>query len=252
MPVIIFFILDASVAIDWLLYGGPKPSYITQLASSKQSRLIVPHLWHAEVRYVLLGYLRRKAISRAQFADCIGRLNSLVVQTDMQVASEWTLELAEKHSLSLYDAMYLELAIELAKSNSVSLATLDKVLVRAAKAEGIPARLPKRLMSGRRILERSAVFEEKRFEGGLGYDYENDGRGLMLSPSFSFERVENDNGRVSFKRTLVGDLGYGAAVNLFVDSGLSKVNVSAAASSRATAVASYGWSFAGRGSRLLV
>ena len=86
----------------------------------------------------MLRWLWRKAISRAQFADCIGRLNSLVVQTDMQVASEWTLELAEKHSLSLYDAMYLELVMEKAKSHSVSLATLDKALVRAAKAEGIP------------------------------------------------------------------------------------------------------------------
>ena len=88
-------------------------------------------------------------------------------------------------------------------------------------------------MSGRSILERSSVFEEKRFAGSLGYDYENDGSGLMMSPSFSFERVENDNGQVSFKRTLVGDLGYGLPINLFVDSGLSKVNVSATTSSSA-------------------
>ena len=86
-----------------------------------------------------IGYLRRKAISRAQFDECIQKLNSLNVQTDMQIASEWTLKLAEKHSLSLYDAMYLELAMEKkSNSHSVSLATLDKALVRAAKAEGIP------------------------------------------------------------------------------------------------------------------
>ena len=68
----------------------------------------------------------------------------------------------------------------------------------------------------------------------------------MLSAKPSFERFEDENGRVSFKRTVVGDVGYGLPINLFVDSGLSKVNVSATASSSAAAVASYGWSFAGR------
>ena len=138
MLALIVFIFDASAAVEWLLFGDPEPPCITQLTSSNESRLIVPHLWHAEVRHVLLGYLRRKAISRAQFDECIQKLNSLNVQTDMQIASEWTLKLAEKHSLSLYDAMYLELAMEKSNSHSVSLATLDKALVRAAKAEGIP------------------------------------------------------------------------------------------------------------------
>ena len=40
-------------------------------------------------------------------------------------------------------------------------------------------------MFRRSILERSAVFEEKRFAGSLGYDYENDGRGLMISATTS-------------------------------------------------------------------
>ena len=138
MPVIIFFILDASAVVDWLLPDGGNSSDITQLLLSPTSNLIVPHLWHTEVRHALLGLLRRKAISRAQFDKCIRKLNSLDVQTDMRTASEWTLELVEKHSLSIYDAVYLELVMEKAKSNSVSLATLDKALVRAAKAEGIP------------------------------------------------------------------------------------------------------------------
>ena len=55
----------------------------------------------------------------------------------------------------------------------------------------------------------------------------------MLSAKPSFERFEDENGRVSFKRTVVGDVGYGLPINLFVDSGLSKVNVSATASSSA-------------------
>ena len=98
----------------------------------------MPHLWHTEVRHALLGLLRRKEISRAKFIECIDILNGMDVYTDMQTTSEWTVELAEKHRLSIYDAVYLELAMEKAKSRSVVLATLDKALVRAAKAEGIP------------------------------------------------------------------------------------------------------------------
>ena len=112
--------------------------------------------------------------------------------------------------------------------------------VRLNWAEGLQLELSGRVQTS------SGDHEEKRFEGSFIYDYENDGRGLMMSAKPSFERVENDNGRVSFKRTLVGDLGYGLPINLFVDSGLSKVNVSATTSSSAAAVASYGWSFAGR------
>ena len=138
MPVIIFYILDASVIIKWLVSDGQSPPEITQLILSPDNKLIVPHLWHTEVRHVLLRLLRRKVISRAKFDECIRRLNSLNVHTDMQAASEWTLELAEKHSLTVYDAVYFELALAQSKSNSVSLATLDKALVRAAKAEGIP------------------------------------------------------------------------------------------------------------------
>ena len=138
MLALIVFIFDASAAVERLLFGDPEPPCIIQLTSSNEGKLILPHLWHPEVRHVLLGWLRRKAISRAQFDECIQKLNSLNVQTDMQIVSDWTLELAEKHSLSLYDAMYLELAMEKAKIRSVVLATLDKALVRAAKAEGIP------------------------------------------------------------------------------------------------------------------
>ena len=42
--------------------------------------------------------------------------------------------LAERHGLSSYDAIYLELA----KRHTAPLATLDKTLARAAADEGLP------------------------------------------------------------------------------------------------------------------
>ena len=44
------------------------------------------------------------------------------------------LTLAERHRLSFYDAVYLELA----KRFGAPVATLDKALARAAAAEGLP------------------------------------------------------------------------------------------------------------------
>lgn len=45
-----------------------------------------------------------------------------------------TLELADLHRLTMYDATYLELALRL----SLQLATLDEDLRQAAQREGIP------------------------------------------------------------------------------------------------------------------
>ena len=88
--------------------------------------------------------------------------------------------------------------------------------------------------------------KESRFEGSFSYDYENDGRGLTLSAAPKFERIENEDGSTSLRRTVVGKAGYGLPVNLFVDSGLSKLSVSATAGGDEAAAATYGWSFAGR------
>ena len=44
------------------------------------------------------------------------------------------LELADRHRLSVYDAIYLDLALDV----EAELATLDRDLARAAAAEGVP------------------------------------------------------------------------------------------------------------------
>ena len=86
----------------------------------------------------MLRLLRCKEISFEKFTECIDILNSLDVQTDIDTYWECSMQLARRHHLSYYDSMYLELAMEKAKSHSVVLATYDKALVRTAKAEGIP------------------------------------------------------------------------------------------------------------------
>ena len=63
-------------------------------------------------------------------------LKDIPIRTDSQTfANAWTLtfNLAKKHGLSEYDASYLELALRL----QCELATLDRDLQTAARAEGL-------------------------------------------------------------------------------------------------------------------
>ena len=58
----------------------------------------------------------------------------LPIRTDMEPDLDIAFALAERHGLSFYDAIYLELA----KRYTAALATLDKALARAAADEGLP------------------------------------------------------------------------------------------------------------------
>ena len=136
---VVFCVVDASAFFEHVLMSdGDKASDFHNLLPFGEIEKIVPHLFRVEVISGLLRWMRNKKLSRAQFVKCISRLNNLDVHTDIQPAGVFTVELAEKHNLTGYDAVYLELAMTVAKSNSVILATFDKALVKAAQAEGIP------------------------------------------------------------------------------------------------------------------
>ena len=107
-------------------------------AEFAQSRLtkniaLVPQLWHLEVRNCLIVAERRGHISAGRVAECLEALKWLPIQTDTELNLSAAFSLAQTHSLSFYDAVYLELA----KRQDAALASLDAALVRAAKAEGI-------------------------------------------------------------------------------------------------------------------
>ena len=66
------------------------------------------------------------------------RLNAvqdLPIRTDTEPDLSIAFALAERHGLSFYDAIYLELA----KRHAAPIATLDKALDQAATGEGLPA-----------------------------------------------------------------------------------------------------------------
>ena len=129
-------ILDASLTLRWFLEDEAGREYaLGVLASLSTKRAAVPVLWFYEVGNGLLMAYRRKRIALDKIGGFLTRLKALPIDASDQSASE-ILELpalAQKHSLTNYDAAYLALAMSL----NLPLATTDDDLRRAAVAAGV-------------------------------------------------------------------------------------------------------------------
>lgn len=126
------FVLDASVAICWAMNDESDARADAAWARASTDRPIVPAIWWYELRNILVLNERRGRISQADSDQFIQSTGSLPRNAFPQDSGE-TLLLARKHRLSVYDAAYLALA----KTQSLPLATLDRALEAAARAEGI-------------------------------------------------------------------------------------------------------------------
>ena len=129
------FVLDNSVAMRWLL-ASEKVSdqkYAEQvLKSMRHVDALTPNLWHLEAVSVLLGAEKRGEVSLGEIERFISQLENLPVHVDTLTAHQAfsrTLSLSRAYKISSYDASYLELAMR----EGLSLSTLDKKLIKAAK-----------------------------------------------------------------------------------------------------------------------
>jgi predicted nucleic acid-binding protein len=129
-------VLDASLALQWFLEDETGRQYgLNVLASLSSKRAAVPVLWFYEVGNGLLMAHRRKRITLDQINGFLTRLRALPIDAAQQVPRE-ILELpalAQKYSLTNYDAAYLALAMRL----NLPLATSDADLRKAATAAGV-------------------------------------------------------------------------------------------------------------------
>jgi predicted nucleic acid-binding protein len=132
------FVVDASIAGSWFL-----PDEATAVLSGLAFRMVdegaaAPNLlWH-EVRNLLIVALRRGRLLQADLETHLASLEALPVRDVGRGDARLVARLAQKHGLTAYDAAYLTAAI----MNELPLASLDKGLRAAAKAEGISL-LPK-------------------------------------------------------------------------------------------------------------
>ena len=130
------FVLDGSVTLAWI-FEDEKSGY----AEAVRDRLslaeaFVPSIWPLEVANGLLVAERRKRLKEetsSRFSDVLGTLPIVADDGYSTKSFSRVLLLARKHSLSSYDASYLEIAIR----RGLPLATLDKQLKSAAKSVGV-------------------------------------------------------------------------------------------------------------------
>ena len=130
------FVLDCSVTMAWLFADEGTEATDRLRESLAETRAFVPSLWPAEVGNVLLVATRRGRIRANEWPQIRAYLSALPIEIDPASASRtWgaSLELAHAHKLSVYDAMYLELAVRL----RMPLVTLDRALWNAGRAAGI-------------------------------------------------------------------------------------------------------------------
>lgn len=129
-------VLDSSVTLAWVYADEVTEPVRTVMDHVGEEGAWVPGLWRQEVANVLETGVRRGRHDAAFRDACLADLAVLPIsvdpETDRQAWGE-SLRLAEVHRLTLYDAAYLELAIR----RGYPLASLDKELCSAAKAEGL-------------------------------------------------------------------------------------------------------------------
>ena len=128
------FVLDASVAVAWLLDDENEPRAEAPLKRLGAETALVPLVWHVEVRSALLGAERRGRLRPVDVDVRLRQIDGLPVHTDAAPSFEAAFALARTRRLTVYDALYLELALRA----GAPLATLDNALAAAARAEAHP------------------------------------------------------------------------------------------------------------------
>ena len=129
-------VVDSSVALTWCFEDEQTPASLALLEAVVEAGAVAPSLWPLEVLNALIMAERRQRVDAAQRQRLSGFLRDLPIALDDETAAQaWnaTIQLAERHRLTVYDAAYLELA----QRRDLPLASLDQELRAAAETAGV-------------------------------------------------------------------------------------------------------------------
>lgn len=128
-------VLDASTTCSWLFHDEADDRAAQALASLRQgAEALVPLLWWFEVRNVALSGIRRRRTTQTEVEQFFTDLEDITISLAGLAPNADIFALAHRHRLSFYEACYLELA----KRERIALATVDRGLADAARAENVP------------------------------------------------------------------------------------------------------------------
>jgi len=132
------FVVDASVGVSWAVPSQSSPAatmLLEEVAAGKP--FVVPGLWIFEIANALLVLKRREKIQSQQAArarEALSHLHPVIDDDGPRLALHRIWEFADEFALSIYDAVYLELA----QRKGLPLASRDAGLRRAAARCGVP------------------------------------------------------------------------------------------------------------------
>jgi predicted nucleic acid-binding protein len=131
-------VIDASLTLSWLLPDeASKVSLVVRDELLKAEGVWVPAHWRLEVCNSLWMAERRKRLDATGIAQAVALFTQLPILVDPETndrAGGEILALARQHTLSVYDAAYLELALR----RGASLASLDRPLRNVARKLAVP------------------------------------------------------------------------------------------------------------------
>lgn len=125
------FVLDASMTLAWHFPSEGSQATRDLLLRMERATVLVPLLWFSEVANGLVMGVRRSRTTNAAADEFIALLNTFELEVDDHSehhAFTQALSYARQHVLSVYDAVYLDLAIR----SGLPLATMDGPLAKAA------------------------------------------------------------------------------------------------------------------------
>ncbi len=129
-------VVDSSVTLTWCFEDEQTAASLALLEQVVEHGAVAPTVWPLEVLNALVMAERRTRVDAAQRQRLTGFLRDLPIALDAETAAQaWsaTVQLAERHRLTVYDAAYLELA----QRRGLPLASLDNELRAAAEAVGV-------------------------------------------------------------------------------------------------------------------
>ncbi len=128
-------VIDASLASAWC-FPDERTGYTNGVlqAISSFMEATAPRLWAYEVRNSVLMGMRRGRIGEADAREFLRSLKDLNIRLGDPVSYDDVFKLADRYSLTVYDAAYLDAAIR----EGSHLASLDAAMCKAAVKAGIP------------------------------------------------------------------------------------------------------------------
>ena len=124
-------ILDASAIIGWIIPDEAGIDLEPLIARGEP--LLAPWLIWVELRNILIVSERRGRLPAGMGDQIADAVDALQIQLDSSASSAVVMDLARRHGLTAYDALYLETALR----HGAMLATLDGKLRAAAVAEAV-------------------------------------------------------------------------------------------------------------------